>query len=71
MISDTHPKIASMQREIFRRMSPEERVQIAIEMSNSMRRVALDGIRMRQPGLSPGDEIRELQRVMYGFKVRR
>jgi hypothetical protein len=71
MISDTHPKIASLQREIFRRMRPEERVQMAIEMSNSIRRVALDGIRMRKPGLSPEEEMRELLRVMHGFKARR
>jgi hypothetical protein len=71
MISDTHPKIAAMQREMFRRMSQEERVQMAIEMSNSIRRVALDGIRLRQPGISREEEMRELLRVMYGFTVRR
>ena len=71
MNSDTDPKVAAKQREMFRRMTNEERVQMAIEMSNSIREVALDGIRMRQPGISPEEEMRELLRVMYGFTARR
>ena len=67
MISDTHPKVAAQQREMFRRMSQEERVQMAIEMSNSIRDIALEGIRHRQPHLSAEEQKRELLRVMYGF----
>jgi hypothetical protein len=67
MLSDTDPKMAAMQREIFRRMTKEQRAQMAIEMSESMRNVALDGIRLRQRDLTAEEQKRELLRVMYGF----
>lgn len=49
MISDTSPEAAAIQDEIFRRMTPEQRVRLAIEMSESMRNVALAGLRSRRP----------------------
>ena len=67
MPSDTHPKIAEMRREMFRRMTKEQRLQMAIEMSESMRNVALDGVRLRHPDFTPEEQKRELLRVMYGF----
>jgi hypothetical protein len=71
MISDTHPEIAKRMQEMFRRMGPERRVQMAIQMSDDVRALALAGIRMRKPGLSREDENRELMRVMYGLEAAR
>ncbi len=67
MALDTHPSAAAIQRDIFRRMSTEERLHIALQMSESMRNVALAGLRSRRPELSLEQLSRELTRIMYGF----
>lgn len=64
---DTHPEAAAIQQEIFRRMSTAERLRLALEMSESLRNVALAGLRSRQPELTAEELSRELMRVMYGF----
>jgi hypothetical protein len=70
MISDTHPRAAEVQAEIFRRMTPAQRLRLALEMSESMRNVALAGLRNRHPELSEKELARELMRIMYGFVPR-
>ena len=67
MISHTSPEAAAIQDEIFRRMTPEQRVRLAIEMSESMRNVALAGLRSRRTELNEAELSRELLRVMYDF----
>lgn len=67
MLSDTSPEAAAIQDEIFRRMTPEQRVRLALEMSESIRNVALAGLRSRRPELSEAELSRELLRVMYDF----
>lgn len=67
MSFDTTPDAAAVQSEIFRRMSPEMRLRIALQMSESMRNVALAGLRSRRPELTPDQLFRELLRIMYGF----
>jgi len=65
--SDTSPEAAEIQRGIFRRMSTEKRLRLALEMSESMRNVALAGLRIRRPDLSDRELLRELVRMMYGI----
>lgn len=38
-----------------------------MEMSDSLRNVALAGLRSRQPELNAEERVRELLRIMYGF----
>ena len=64
---DTTPEADAIQQEIFRRMTPEQRLKVALEMSDSMRNVALTGLRMRRPELTEEELARELMRLMYGF----
>lgn len=66
MHSDTSPEAAAFQREIFRRMTTEERLRLALEMSESLRNVALAGLRSRCPDLDEDALSRELIRIMYG-----
>lgn len=40
---------------------------MALEMSESMRNVALAGLRSRRPDLDEDGLRRELMRIMYGF----
>jgi hypothetical protein len=70
MPSDTSPKAAAIQREIFRRMTSAARLRLALEMSESIRDVALAGLRARHPELNANELSRELMRVMYGFVPR-
>ena len=52
---------------IFRRMTTSERLTLALDMSESLRNVALAGLRSRRPELSAAELSRELTRLMYGF----
>jgi hypothetical protein len=67
MHSDTSPEAAAIQREIFRHMTTEERLLLALQMSESLRNVALAGLRSRRPDLDEDGLSRELMRIMYGF----
>lgn len=68
MQSDTSPEAAAIQAEIFRRMTPAQRLKLALEMSESMRNIALAGLRSRRPDLNEEELSRELMHIMYGFK---
>lgn len=70
MAFDTHPQAALVQQAIFRRMTASERLQMALEMSESIRNVALAGLRSRRPELNEQELKRELLRIMYGFTPR-
>ena len=67
MPNDTHFEAAAIQQEIFRRMTTGQRLALALEMSESLRRVAMDGLRSRHPEMSEQELSRELMRLMYGF----
>jgi len=67
MASDTSPEAAAIQAEIFRRMTPEERLRIALELSEEMRNITLAGLRSRHPEMSEEELRRELIREWYGI----
>jgi len=67
MPSDTSPKAAAHLAEIFRRMTPEQRLQAAFEASEFVRELALTGIRARHPEFSEKQVRREWLRLAYGF----
>lgn len=66
---DITPEAEAVQEEPFRRMSPEERLQLASELSEFMRELALAGLRSRHPELSERQLIRELVRLWYGIEL--
>jgi hypothetical protein len=70
MISDTSPEAAAVHAEIFRSMTTAQRLRLALEMSESMRVVALAGLKRRHPELNEKELSRELMRIMYGFVPR-
>jgi hypothetical protein len=67
MFSDTSTQAAVIQQEIFRRMTSAQRLRMALEMSESIRNVALAGLRSRRPELNEEELSRELMALMYGF----
>ena len=64
---DTSLAAATVQRDIFRRMTTAERLRLALEMSESLRNIALAGLRSRRPELDTDGLSRELMRIMYGI----
>jgi hypothetical protein len=54
--------------EIYRRMTPEQRMKIALDMSDEMRRISLNGIRARHPEMSEQEALEELIWLMHGVR---
>ena len=48
--ADTTPEAAWVQLEIYRRLSPARRLELAFGMSNSLREIVAAGVRSRHPG---------------------
>ena len=67
---DTSPEAEAVQMDVFRRMTPSQRLELALQMSDSMRNVTLSGLRHRHPEMTEKELLRELMRVMYGFTPR-
>ncbi len=62
---DTSAKAAAMQLEIQRRLSPGDRLRIALEMSETARALALGGLRVRFPNWTAHQLQRELLRQAF------
>lgn len=67
--ADTTPGMRRRQLAIYRAMTPERRVELALTMSEA-RAVALAGIRRRHPGMSEADVVAELVRILHGRRIR-
>jgi hypothetical protein len=52
MITDTTPAAQKRQHEIFRRMSGERRLLLAMAFSDQIRDIAIEGLRQRHPSAS-------------------
>jgi hypothetical protein len=64
-ISDTSPEAAEVQHEIFRRMTGERRLQLALELSDFARELSLSRIRSEHPDWSEWEVKRELLRISF------
>jgi hypothetical protein len=62
-VSDTGPAAQAIQTEIYRRMTGEERLLLALEMSDFARELAAQRIRDDHPYWSPRLIARELIRI--------
>ena len=49
---DTSDEAAAAQLEVYRRMTPEARLQVALELTEMSRQLLVDGIRARHPEYS-------------------
>jgi hypothetical protein len=50
--ADTTPEAWRVQVEVYRRMSPSRRLELALEMSDALRGVVTAGVRARHPDYS-------------------
>lgn len=63
---DTDPAAHQAQMRVYRLMGPEARVRLAFEMSEDVRRIALEGIRSRHPEYDDHQARRALFRLLFG-----
>jgi hypothetical protein len=62
---DTSPKAYAAQLEAYRRMTPDESIQIAMELSDTVRGLALDRLRKAHPDWSDRQLYLQLVREIY------
>ena len=65
-VSDTGPRAAALQTEIYRRMTPEERVAQALALCDSARKMAAAGILERNPEATNRERFRILVDLVLG-----
>jgi hypothetical protein len=63
---DTSREAHEVQMRVYRSMTDAQRSELALRMSDDVRRIAAEGIRMRHPDYSEGDVRRALVAVLYG-----
>jgi len=64
--ADTSSEVRRRQIGAYRAMSPDDRLALAFELSESMRTITTDGIRARHPGLDERGVAQELIRIWHG-----
>ncbi len=65
-VSDTSPEAAAIQASIHRRMTGEQRLELAYEMSVFARELAMARLRAEHPDWSDREIKRELLRYAFG-----
>jgi hypothetical protein len=64
--SDTHPKIAALQRKMLRQVSPSRKLAMLGEMNKTVKTLALSGLRSRYPDETPEMHKRRLADLLLG-----
>ena len=67
---DTTPEAAGIHLQLYRQAGPSRRAQIAVELSDAVREMALAGIRRRHPEFSEREVRLSFLQMVYGFKER-
>ncbi|MCC7126515.1 MAG: hypothetical protein IT178_16820 [Acidobacteria bacterium] len=71
LASDTDPEIEARQIDAWRRMTPEEKWHIVEAMNQTVRELALAGIRDRFPNASPREQFLRLAQLRLGDDLAR
>lgn len=66
---DTTPEAWRVQIDVWRRMTPERRSLLAAELSENVRRTAMEGIRARHPEFSDEEVRLALYEQIHGKEV--
>jgi hypothetical protein len=66
MVRDTHPDIRRLQIERLREMPPWRKIALMVELSETVRLLALAGLRQRYPDDTPSERRRRLADLMLG-----
>jgi hypothetical protein len=68
---DTSPEAAEVQLEIYRRMSPEARLRVGLELTELSRRLLAEGVRRRHPEYTDGQAHLAFLRLWLGDELYR
>ncbi|MEM8923063.1 MAG: hypothetical protein AAGD35_06145 [Actinomycetota bacterium] len=66
MAADTTIDVARRQRAVYAAKTGEERAAMALEMSQLVRELAMEGIRRRYPGIDPDETMLRLIERCHG-----
>lgn len=64
--SDTTVEAAKRQLEIMRELGPQKRIEMAFDMSNSLRDIVEAGVKLRHPDYNEQKTKQEVLRLMLG-----
>jgi len=64
-VSDTRPRAAAIQLDLYRKAGPSRRAQIAVELSDAVRETTLAGIRRRHPDYTAEEVKADFLRIVY------
>jgi hypothetical protein len=65
-LADTAPEVRRRQLEAYRAMGPQRRVEHALALSEEIRRVAIDGMKQRDPSLNDEQIRAAWLRMLHG-----
>jgi hypothetical protein len=69
--SDTHPKIEALQIELIRRMPAWKKIAIVDGLNETVKTLAISGIKQRHPTATPEQVQRMLAELMLGTELAR
>ncbi len=67
--ADTMPEVARVHLEIIRRLSPNRRMELALQLSDVIRGVVADGVRNRHPEYDEEHVRLAVMRLMLGDEL--
>ena len=71
LYSDTHPKMEALQIELIRRMPSCKKMAMVDSLNETVKALALGGIRQRHPDATPEQLRRMLAEMMLGAELAR
>jgi len=71
LFSDTHPKIEAMQIELIRRMPAWKKLAVVDGLNETVKSLAISGIKERHPNATPQEIHRMLAELMLGAELAR
>ncbi len=71
LFSDTHPKMEAMQIEFIRRMPAWKKLAIVDGLNETVKTLAVSGIKERHPNATPQEIHRMLAELMLGVELAR
>ncbi len=69
LYSDTHPKLEAMQIQIIRRMPAWKKLSIVNDLNETVKALAVSGIKQRHPAATPDQVQRILAELMLGTEM--
>jgi hypothetical protein len=66
---DTTPEAHAFQLAVYRRMTPRQRYELAVDLSDTARLLSLDGIRARHPEYDVMTAVRALFGLLHGREL--